>query len=76
MTTDEQRIAERQNELLKKRRAMIEHGILKSLQPLPDDPPTGAYAAPSNLCPACGQTMSWYPARQAFLCVRDGCQPW
>ena len=74
MTLEEERIWNRQNELLKNRRAMIEAGQLTTCQPLPGEERPKVYTTASDECPSCGARMSWYPARQAFLCVQEGCQ--
>lgn len=74
MTLDEQRIAERQNELLKERCKRIEAGTLKTCQPMGLECAPGVPAIASDECPACGRKMSWFIARQAWICVREGCQ--
>lgn len=66
--TDEQVNMERQDRLIEQHCKDIEAGK-KPFYPL-----QSLKLPPSNKCPACGSTMSWYPARQAFLCVKEGCQ--
>lgn len=65
---------DRQNELLKRRRSMIEAGTLQSCEPLPGDCAPGVPAFEHDKCPSCGRKMSWYPARQGLLCIAESCQ--
>jgi hypothetical protein len=72
--THDQIEADRQMALCETRQRMIERGQLASCEPLPNDCAPGVPAISSDKCPSCGHRMSWYPARQAWICVREGCQ--
>lgn len=70
MNLQEQAEANRQNELLKERRRLIEQGKLQSCQPMsPNDTPPGVPAHSADRCPSCDRVMQYFPARKAYLCL-------